>query len=262
MTLPALGAMLAPQDWGEPEALRGLVDAAEACRELGWPVLVPEHAQRPDYVPSSLATVAWLLGAVPGLHAGAITIAAARDPLSVVRDLEVLATAAALAGGRTRLGLVSGYDPADLPGQRFDRRYRALDEHVEAAGPPDRRHWSVLVGAATERGLARAARADGWLAGTHQAPAALAALVTRFRAAGGGAVVVMRRWVDAATPEALERVALPSGARTPRDVLIGGGAGQARARLAELAEAGADEVVLGPVADGPAVRRLTAAVAG
>jgi hypothetical protein len=243
-----LGILLSPEGWGGRSAVAGLLAAAREATSRGWSLWIPEHVARSDYVGSSLVMAGVVLGAVPAVRvATAGVIAGVRDPESVVRDADVLAEVAAAGGGQFSLGAVAGYQPSDLPAERFERRYDALDALVSLVSER-RRAWPLLIGAATPVGLARAARAGGWLAGTRQPLGELSSLIERYRElAPCGTVVVLRRWVPAGRPDGLERHPLGDGVRTPKDALVGGGRKAVARQLRALREAGAATVVLGPV---------------
>jgi hypothetical protein len=222
---PRVGVLLGPDRWGTPGAAVRLREVAAAAAARGLVIGIAEHRDRPDYVPSALAAAALVAGAAPGAELlTAATVAGLRDPESLVRDAEVVAAAC-----RTlTVGLVAGYDPADLPGPRWERRYRALDAAIDALAG----RVPVLVGGSGPKALARAARAGGWLAPTSLTPAEIAARAP-------ARTVVVRRWVtgDPATAP------LPPGTRTPRETLVG--PAELHRTLAECG--GAETVLFGPV---------------
>lgn len=261
--MPAdVAVFLGPADWRAPVAWERLAETARAAAASGLPVLLGEHADRPDYVPSALMAAALLAVTCPGIDVTtAGVIAGARDPVSVRRDAAVATMAATSAGSRLRLGLVAGYEPSDLPGDRMARRFAALDELVDELAA--KRPCPVLVGGGSDRAIQRAARVDGWLTPTTVDATAIARLGAALRSQRAEAeVVVLRRWLPADDPADLSRLPQPTGSRTPPELLVGGGPNAVAQRIGELIEAGADRIVLGPVTAPADLDRLMADLGG
>lgn len=257
-----VAVFLGPTDWRAGDAWGGLVEAARIAVASGLPVLLGEHARRPDYVPSALVAAALLSVACPGIDVTtAGVVAGARDPVSVERDAAVAAAAAAAAGSRFSLGLVAGYDAADLPGERLARRFRVLDDLV--AGLSAARPCPVLVGGSVERAIERAARVDGWIAPTQVDATEVARLAAVLRSRSAGArVVVVRRWLPVDDPRRLGEAPQPAGSRTPPERLLGGGPGAVAEAVGALQAAGSDLVALGPVASPMQLDRLLSDLGG
>jgi alkanesulfonate monooxygenase SsuD/methylene tetrahydromethanopterin reductase-like flavin-dependent oxidoreductase (luciferase family) len=236
--------LVAPTHWGSPGQLAQLVSVAHAAAQRGWLICLPEHASQRGYAPSALALAGLVLGATKGAHVATTgVVAGSRDPLSVARDADVLASAARERGGGFTLGLVAGYDPNDLPDGRFENRHRALDAVAAAVAGV-----AVLVGASGPVGIRRAARAAGWMAPTHVGLDRMRALADELTALNPAAeVLALRRWLAVRSEDELSAAPLAAGVRTPRTELVGGGAAAVARRVSACWAAGAATVALGPV---------------
>lgn len=250
--MPAVGIGLSPAGWSKPDH-RGVTEVyrtAEIAQSRGWVVALSEHLRRDGYVPSALALAGYLLGAYPGLRVmTAGIIVGGRTANSILNDSDVLASFANPRGGRLDIGVVPGYDRNDLPTTAFAHRYSAFDDFLGEARSITRT-WKLHVGVAGgDRGLARAALADGWMPGTAVPMTHLRARLKKYRKVRpDGEVSLVRRWVPARDARQLENIELPPGSRTPRRLLIGGGPQAVREQLAPYLELGLTRLLIGPIA--------------
>jgi alkanesulfonate monooxygenase SsuD/methylene tetrahydromethanopterin reductase-like flavin-dependent oxidoreductase (luciferase family) len=245
---PRLGILIGPDQWGRPGVFTSIINTVEAAHANGFEIFFGEHRARPDYAPSALSLAAIAIGAQRGLKVTtSAVIAGRRDPSSLLCDAEVLALGASERDGTFSLGIVAGYDRSDFDGTEFADRFLALDHALEAAknrGWP----WPLLVGASGPRGIRRAAEAGGLILPTRVTLEDAGQSIEEVRTIReASTVVLMRRWVHAATPEGLEEAVLRAGVRTPRSLIVGGGPRNVATAMQGLADIGADVIVYGPI---------------